>query len=208
MAVGGFMDRFRTNPYSNMRARAAAGIVDLTGAGAPTNGTSGTGVNISGPGSTYFDITNKNLYINIGSISSPFWQSTLFGANGLALTLRRHNTIAEVNAGVTLLAAIPGWKPRLQDAAMISVGGAVGAATTVDILATQATASVKLMAAAIAALTQSALLRIGATNAVILADGASFAVNDVNTAITLGKTGATATTATHVDTLITVALEQ
>lgn len=108
-------------------------------------------------------------------------------------------TIAEVNAGVTLVAAPGvGYALRFIDSYAISVGGAVGATTTVDILGTIATVSSKLVAMAIAALTQSTLLRAGAANAVILADGGSFVQLDDNTAITAGKTGATATTATHV----------
>jgi hypothetical protein len=90
---------------------------------------------------------------------------------------------------------------------MIAVGGAVITCTTVAISATQATAAVILMDSAVAALTQSALLRIGAANAVILADGASFVQNDISTAITIGKTGGTCATATHVDVILTYAIE-
>ena len=126
--------------------------------------------------------------------------------NATVFQHRERVAIADVNAGFTVLPAVPGYKYRLVDAALIAIGGAVGATTTVDILGTQATASVKLLAAAIAALTQNTLLRAGATNATILAAGASFVENDVNTAITIGKTGATATTATHVDVLLSYVL--
>jgi len=122
--------------------------------------------------------------------------------------LRTRVAIADVNAGLTLLPAIPGVKYRLVDVALIAVGGAVGATTTVDILGTLAAASRKLLAVAIAALTQSALVRAGAANATILADGASFTTNDDNTAITIGKTGASATTATHVDVILTYGIDQ
>lgn len=116
--------------------------------------------------------------------------------------LRTRATIAQVNAGLTLLPALPGVKYQVLDAIMIAVGGAVAAATTVDLLATASGSSRKLLAVAVAALTQSALVRAGAANATILADGASFTANDANTAVTLGKTGSTATTATHVDITI------
>lgn len=122
--------------------------------------------------------------------------------------LRQRATIAQVNAGLTLLPALPGYKYKLVDAALIAVGGAVAAATTVDILATLAGSSRKLLAVAVAALTQSALVRAGAANATILADGASFTANDANTAITIGKTGSTATTATHVDVLLSYVVEE
>ena len=115
------------------------------------------------------------------------------------MSFRRRVTLAEINAGVTLLPALYGYKYRCSDVRMISVGGAVGGATTVDVYGVQAGATVKLLAVAIAALTQSAIVRAGAANATVLADGASFVENDINTAITCGKTGAAATTATAVD---------
>lgn len=121
---------------------------------------------------------------------------------------RERLTIAQVNAGATVLPATRGYRYRLIDAALIAVGGAVGAATTVDILGTLSAASRKLLAVAIAALTQSALVRAGAANATLLADGASFTANDANTAITVSKTGADLTTATHVDVLISYVLEK
>jgi predicted RecA/RadA family phage recombinase len=120
--------------------------------------------------------------------------------------IRKRFTIAEVNAGATLLAARDGFKYRLVDAAAIAIGGAAGAVTTVDLLGTLTT-SRKLVAFAQASLTQSTLLRAGASGAAILADGASFTANDENTALTVGKTGSDITTATHVDFLVSYAVE-
>lgn len=116
--------------------------------------------------------------------------------------VRRRFTTAEVNAGVTLLPAKAGVKYRMCDAIMIAIGGNAATATSVDILGTQSAASVKLVAGAVAGLTQSAVARAGATNISVLADGASFVDNDVNTAITVGKTGSNLATATHVDVLL------
>lgn len=115
---------------------------------------------------------------------------------------RQRFTIAQVNAGATILPARAGIQYQMVDCALISIGGAAATATTVDILGTQTT-SVKLLAAAVAGLTQNTLLRAGATNATILADGASFVANDANTAITIGKTGSNVATATHIDVLLT-----
>jgi hypothetical protein len=117
--------------------------------------------------------------------------------------LRQRVTLAQVNAGLTLLPAIAGLRYRVVDAAFIAIGGAVTGATTIDLLGTQATVSVKLLAAAVAGLTQSTVLRAGATNAAVLADGASFVANDTNTAISINKTGSNMATATHVDVLLT-----
>lgn len=121
--------------------------------------------------------------------------------------IRRRCTIAEVNAGVTILEAIRGQSYRLVRATAISVGGAAAAVTTVDVLATQATASVKLAAFAQASLTRSAELLSGGSGAAILADGASYVANDANTAITVGKTGSDVTTATHIDINISYVIE-
>jgi len=122
-------------------------------------------------------------------------------------SVRTRFTTAQVNAGATLLPAVPGKQYRIVDMALIAIGGAAATATSVDILATQSASSVKLLAAAVAGLTQNTLLRAGAANAAILAAGASFVQNDVNTAITIGKTNSDLATATHVDALVTYVLE-
>lgn len=131
---------------------------------------------------------------------------TMPGLSPVPRVFRGRFSLAQVNTGATILAAVPGFKYRLQDAAMIAVGGAAAAATTIDILATQSASSVKLVANAVAGLTQNTLLRAGATNSTILAAGASFVENDTNTAITIGKTGSDMTTATHIDVLLTYEL--
>jgi len=61
--------------------------------------------------------------------------------------------------------------------------------------------------AAQAALNQSTLLRIGAANAVILADGASFTAHDANTSLNLVRVGSAITVATFVDVLLTYAMD-
>lgn len=122
--------------------------------------------------------------------------------------LRLRVPIANVNAGFTLLAAIPGKKYRLAvDCSVVAVGAAAGAVTTVDILGTQATASVKLLSAAQAQLVRSAVLYAGIAGVTVLADGASFAQNDVNTPITIGITGSAITGATAIDVLLGYAIE-
>jgi predicted RecA/RadA family phage recombinase len=121
-------------------------------------------------------------------------------------TVRKRFSVAQVNAGATLVPATPGQKIRMVDASAIAVGGAASAVTTVDILATLTT-SRKLVAFAQASLTQSTLLRAGATGGAILADGASFTANDVNTAVTVGITGSSVATATSIDISFTYALE-
>lgn len=124
------------------------------------------------------------------------------GAAPVTHTERFRKTIAEVNAGVTLLAARTGIKYRLVDVIAIAVGGAASGVTTVDVLGTQATASVKLAAFAQASLTRSAVLRPGVSGTAVLADGASFAACDAAAAITANKTGSDVATATHIDFIL------
>lgn len=122
-------------------------------------------------------------------------------------SLRTRVAIADVNAGATLLPAKAGYKYRLVSAFAIAYGGAVGAVTTVDILGTQSASGVKLVAYAQANLTQSTVLVSGGTGAAVLADGASYAPCDAGTAITIGKTGSSATTATGVDVILNYVIE-
>lgn len=131
---------------------------------------------------------------------------TLDEGGHVARVLRARVAIADVNAGSTLLAAVAGKKYRLHDAFAVAVGGAVGATTTVDLIGTQSTAK-KLVAFGQANLTQSTVVRAGATGGTVLADGASFVQNDAATAITVGITGSAATVATHIDFCLTYTLE-
>lgn len=127
--------------------------------------------------------------------------------SGGVLTIRKRLTIAAINAGATLLPAIPGAKYRLIDAFAIAVGGAVTSVTTVDILGVLATVSRKLVAFGQAALTQSALVRAGSAGGAILADGASFTANDAGAAVTANITGSAITVATNVDFTLLYAIE-
>lgn len=68
-------------------------IVDGGDSGAPTSGTSGTGVNVAGPGSTYIDKTTGNRYIQIGLITSPTW----IQINGYPVLQRLFGTISSAD---------------------------------------------------------------------------------------------------------------
>src|SRR5262245_2245720 len=68
--------------------------------------------------------------------------------------LRQRVTIAQVNAGLTLVSAPGlGYALRLVFCDMVAIGGAASGATTVDLLATLSAASRKLVANAVAGLT-------------------------------------------------------
>ena len=127
---------------------------------------------------------------------------------GSAKVARVRVSTAQVNAGHTVLPAIAGFKYRIQDMALIAIGGNAATATGVQIRGTQSASAVILMDGKVAGLTRSTLLRAGtATNGLILADGASFVANDANTAITVIKDGTDLATATHIDVLLTYTVE-
>jgi hypothetical protein len=148
--------------------------------------------------SVYTGVTHSRL--KAISLEADEATITRLNVTDSVLSTRVRFTIAEVNAGATLVAAITGKSIRMVSCKAIAVGGAAGAVTTVDVLGTVSTAR-KLVAFAQASLTQSAVLTAGGTGAAVLADGASYTANDVSTGITVGKTGSNVTTATHIDVI-------
>lgn len=76
------------NIQASAKSLAENGIINIAGAGAPTSGTSGTGVRICGKGSLYFDVTNGLVYQNTGTTTSPTW-TLLAVANIASGTLTR-----------------------------------------------------------------------------------------------------------------------
>jgi hypothetical protein len=126
---------------------------------------------------------------------------------GIVKQRRVRVATADINTGLSVLPAIPGFRYRLADAKMIAIGGNAATATTIDLLGTQSASVVKLVAGAVAGLTQNSVLRAGLANSAVLAGGASFEACDAGTAITVGKTGSNLATATHVDFLIDYVVE-
>lgn len=59
--------------YLSAPVRLVEDVCELIGSGAPTDGTSGTGVAVAGPGSRYTDIAAGKLYINTNTKASPTW---------------------------------------------------------------------------------------------------------------------------------------
>ncbi len=154
--------------------------------------------------SKYDGVTHSRLKaINLEADTATVTQLNL-ATN--VLNVRKRFTIAEVNAGATLVAAVTGKSIRMVNCKAIAVGGAAAAVTTVDVLGT-ATTGRKLVAFAQANLTQSTVLTAGGTGAAVLADGASYTANDAGTGVTVGKTGSAVTTATHIDVIFDYVLE-
>lgn len=154
--------------------------------------------------SVYDGVTHSRL--KAISLEADTATITQLNVTDSVLSTRKRFTIAEVNAGATLVAAVSGKSIRMVNCKAIAVGGAAAAVTTVDVLGTQTT-SKKLVAFAQANLTQSTVLTAGGTGTTVLADGASFVANDAGTAVTVGKTGSDVTTATHIDVIFDYVLE-
>jgi hypothetical protein len=125
---------------------------------------------------------------------------------GSTLQQRTRVTAAQVNAGLILLAAVP-QAYRLLSAVLIAIGGAAAGATAVVLQGVRATTTVSLLSVDVAGLTRSTPVRMGDAAAVVLADGASHTALDTNTPITIAKTGGTLTGATHIDVVLTYALD-
>lgn len=149
----------------------------------------------------YTGISQDNVRINSGNATLQTLTVTgTASITGMVQNVRQRFTIAEINAGATLVAAVAGKSIRMVSCKAIAIGGAAGAVTTVDVLGTLSTGR-KLVAFAQANLTQSTVLTDGDTGGAVLADGASYTANDAGTAVTVGKTGSNVTTATHIDVI-------
>lgn len=146
---------------------------------------------------------NSRLYPTGSGAVKELYINNTHVAYGVAKTLRTRFTTAQLNATAVFLAALPGVRWRVLDIAMIAIGGNAAVCTSVNLAGVVSGSAVELTVVAIAALTRSAVVRAGATNAVVLADGASFTQMDVNTALTAKTVGSAMTTATHVDYIVT-----
>jgi hypothetical protein len=93
---------------------------------------------------------------------------------GRTLTMRKRLTIAQINAGATIVPALPGLKVRMTSALAIAVGGAVTTGHHGRHPRHAGGGSVKLVAFTQASLTQSDGSRAGGAGGTVLADGASF----------------------------------
>ena len=82
--------------WGALKDKANNDVFDICGSGVPTDGTSGTGVNVAGPGSIYYDYTNAVRYLNVGTKASPVWSACNGG--GAFLQARGTITAAEIIA--------------------------------------------------------------------------------------------------------------
>lgn len=109
-----------------------ANIWSVADAGAPVNGTSGTGVGMLGPGSVYTDTGTGFSYVNVGTISSPIWLMTdgpVQGSGGLAVIGNAKMTYDFAVDGGAISVITPANSPTLPINAII-LGGTIDITTT------------------------------------------------------------------------------
>jgi hypothetical protein len=147
-----------------------------------------------------------------GGLNRSIYQDS---AIPVLLSQRTRVTLAQLNAGFTLLPAIPGLKYRLINCMLTAIGGNATTGTSVNVIGTRAAAPVQLIVAAVARLVQSVrnvtgtpFATAGAESLTTLADGASFTQLDVNTAITVITVGSAMTVMTNLDVDLAFAIEE
>jgi hypothetical protein len=113
------------------------------------------------------------------------------GTGWVHYSLRTRVTVAQLNAGQTLLAALTNYKYRIENVKVIAYGGALSStnATHVEVRGTQSSSVVALFKVAKAQLGQSVLNTFGTASTILLNDGASTATCDQNAAITVNALG-------------------
>lgn len=94
------MPSYTANIWAQLRNAANNDVWNIVGSGAPTSGTSGTGVGLAGPGSMYADIGSGSIYVNTNTKASPTWTvlasssgGTITGATISSSTIDNTNTV-------------------------------------------------------------------------------------------------------------------
>jgi hypothetical protein len=132
---------------------------------------------------------------------------------GIVMHLRTRVTLAEMNAGKTLLGAAAGVAYRVNDVKVIAIGGAAAAtadATGVALYGTKAGTATAIYTALLAALTENAVCQVNTTDTSVPNAGALYTANDQNTALTCKSVSAGAfdlITTTHFDILLSYCVE-
>lgn len=116
---------FQKNIFQNFKVKAENDIFDFVGSGTPTDGTSGTGVNNAGKGSSYFDTATGYMYLNTGTKASPVWS---LNVNNAILT----GDVTATSAGVTAIGANKVTAAMLGTSVLQQATGTISAADLVS----------------------------------------------------------------------------
>lgn len=135
--------------WANLTQIAQNDIWQIADAGAPTSGTSGTGVGFAGPGSTYVNITTGDKYINTNTKASPTWSILASGgfdpqagivASGTATSGATTATSIVVASALTTDIPLVTWKVAPQTTAHIIATVSAAGTIAVSFSATVGTA--------------------------------------------------------------------
>jgi hypothetical protein len=111
------------NIWGALKDRVSNDIFDVCDAGAPTSGTSGTGVGMCGPGSKYTNTSTGYSYYNTNTKASPTW--TLATPDGFSGDVT-------VTAGVSAIGAAKVTEAMLKAASTVGLGALRYAKATYD----------------------------------------------------------------------------
>lgn len=119
-------------PYfkPGIRFQKNAGV--FSGTGAPTNGTSGTGVGKFGKGSIYIDYTNGKQYFNTGTQSSPTWVGIPVAAQTAVLQDTPANPTGTTSTTLVMMGLAESFTPVFSTRMEISICGNIAQSTTAD----------------------------------------------------------------------------
>jgi hypothetical protein len=135
--------------WANLRQLANNDVWQISDAGAPTSGTSGTGANFAGPGSMYTNITTGDKYVNTNTKASPTWSVLATGsfdpsaaivATGTTTSGATTATSIVVSGALTTDIPIVTWKVAPQTTAHIIATVSVAGTIAVGFSATVGTA--------------------------------------------------------------------
>lgn len=115
------------NIQAQLKDLASNSVYRVVGTGAPTSGTSGTGVGLCGPGSEYTNKTTGDIYRNTNTKASPTW-TIIPGAAASVTAAMLDATTVQVATGTILSAAITGTSAgqlgHANGVALVASGGA------------------------------------------------------------------------------------
>lgn len=138
--------RFLDNIWAGLRQLADLDVWHIAQAGAPTNGTSGTGNKFAGIGSQYTNTTTGAVYINTGTKASPTW-SLLASASvapygivaaGTAASGATTGTSISVAGALPTDVALVTWKTAAQTVAEVIATATTNAITVTYVSGTAA----------------------------------------------------------------------
>lgn len=121
--------------WGSLRIAANNDVFAGSDAGAPTNGTSGTGAGIAGIGSTYTNVTTGAKYTNTGTKASPTWTANTPASASITTAMLQDNSVTSAKIAASIIQQATG---TISAANIVSTSaGAFGHASGVVLVAPQ-----------------------------------------------------------------------